>query len=292
MAPSHTILPTPTAGPGVASPASSVAHHSPASSHPGTPSLGTSIVRSCSNSASSHGSQTAELQLPTGSGDEGGEESKSICQNDSETNEEGRDNYEDEAPKGKDEGEGEDTDTKSSKESSSDTGESSSQSNHSSSETDGEIQACMVLPAKETHASAKGDKTNDLKSLHPTPQPDAKDKDPEEEWKCQHHKDGWLLDKNFSMWHTCMIGEGCADWEKCNTMTCGHRDPCKELRHPDPTSPPLDCMKHHGVFKAKKSNEYDLCHFYCIEFSRNLPTFPSPNEPATHEMLEDFLLKT
>ena len=74
-------------------------------------------------------------------------------------------------------------------------------------------------------------------------------------------------------------------------MTCDHGDPCKELRHLDPTSPPLDYIKHHGVFKAKKSNEYDLCHFYCIELSRHLPTFPSPTEPATHEMLEDFLLK-
>ena len=43
----------------VASPTSSVAHHSPASSCPRTPSLRTIIVRSCSNSASSHGSQTA-----------------------------------------------------------------------------------------------------------------------------------------------------------------------------------------------------------------------------------------
>ena len=73
----------------VASPAGSVAHHSPASSRPGTPSLRTNIVRSCSNSASSHGSQTAKLKLPARSGDEGGKDSKPICQEDSETNEEG-----------------------------------------------------------------------------------------------------------------------------------------------------------------------------------------------------------
>ena len=48
----------------VASPTSSGAHQSPASSHPRTPSLGTNIVRSCSNSASSPGSQAAELKLP------------------------------------------------------------------------------------------------------------------------------------------------------------------------------------------------------------------------------------
>ena len=74
-------------------------------------------------------------------------------------------------------------------------------------------------------------------------------------------------------------------------MTCDHRDPCKELKHLDPASPPLDYMKHCGVFMAKKSNECDFCHFYCIELSRDLPTFPSPCKPTTCKMLEDFLLK-
>ena len=115
----------------VASPAGSAAHHLPASSHPRTPFLRTNIVRSCSNLASSHGSQTTELKLPARSGDQCGKDSKSICQDDGKTNEEGGDNYEDEAPGA----EGEDTDTESSEESSSDTGESSSQSSHSSLET-------------------------------------------------------------------------------------------------------------------------------------------------------------
>ena len=195
----------------VASPAGSVAHHSLASSHARTPSLGTNIVRSHSNSASSHGSQTTELKLQARSGNECGEDSKSICQDDSKTNEEGRDDYEDEAPKG--EGEGEDTDTKSSKESGSNTGESSSQSSHSSLETDVEIQAHVVLPAKETQgdASAKEDKANDLKSPCPPPQSNINDKDSEKEQKCQHHKDARLLDKNFSVWHAHMIGEGHTD---------------------------------------------------------------------------------
>ena len=43
-------------------------------------------------------------------------------------------------------------------------------------------------------------------------------------------------------------------------------------------------MKQHRVFKAKKMNEYDLCCFYHMELSGNLPPFP-----ATHEMLEDLL---
>ena len=88
-----------------------------------------------------------------------------------------------------------------------------------------------------------------------------------------------------------MISEGCTDWKKHDTMTCNHGDPCKELRYPDPAGPPLDYMKHRGVFKAKKTNKYDLSHFYHVELFGDLQTFPSPHEPATHEMLEDFLLK-
>ena len=61
----------------VASPTGSAVHHLPASSRSGTPSLGTDIVRSRSNSVSSHGSQTAELQLPARSGNEGGKDSRS-----------------------------------------------------------------------------------------------------------------------------------------------------------------------------------------------------------------------
>ena len=48
-------------------------------------------------------------------------------------------------------------------------------------------------------------------------------------------------------------------------------------------------MKQHGVFKAKKTNEYDLCRFYHMELSGNLPSFLSPCEPATRGMLEELL---
>ena len=114
----------------VTSPSSSAAHYLPASSRPGTPSLRTNIVRSNSNSASSHSSQTAELKLPARSGDEGSKDSKSICQDDRETNEEGGDDCEDKSPKNGEGQDGEDTDTKSYEESSSDNGESSSQSGY------------------------------------------------------------------------------------------------------------------------------------------------------------------
>ena len=48
-------------------------------------------------------------------------------------------------------------------------------------------------------------------------------------------------------------------------------------------------MKQGRVFKAKKTNEYDLCHFYRVELSGGLPPFPSPHEPATCKMLEELL---
>ena len=167
----------------VASPASSAAHLSPASSCLGTPSLRTNIVRSRSNSTSSYSSQTTKLKLPAGSSDEGSKDRKSICQDDSKTNQKGRHDYEDEAPENGEGQDSKDTDTTSSKESSSDTGESNSQSSHSSLETDGEIQAHGVSPAKETQgdASAKGHKANDPKSLCPPSWPDTNDKDSEEE---------------------------------------------------------------------------------------------------------------
>ena len=48
-------------------------------------------------------------------------------------------------------------------------------------------------------------------------------------------------------------------------------------------------MKQRRVFKAKKTNKYDLCHFYHVELSGDLPPFLSPHEPATCKMLEELL---
>ena len=91
------------------------------------------------------------------------------------------------------------------------------------------------------------------------------------------------------MWHDRMISEGHAGWKEHDEMCCEHREPSKELQNRDPTGPPLDYIKQCGVFKAKKTNEYDLCRFYHMELSRNLPPFPSPRKPATCMMLEDLL---
>ena len=88
-----------------------------------------------------------------------------------------------------------------------------------------------------------------------------------------------------------MISEGHNEWNKCDRMIYDHADPCKEAKFPYPTGLPLDYMKHHGVFKSKKTNEYDLSRFYQVGLSGNLLNFPSPHKPATHELFSKFLLK-
>ena len=88
------------------------------------------------------------------------------------------------------------------------------------------------------------------------------DNNTEEEQKGQQYKDAWLLDKNFHEWHDQMINKDHAEWKEHDTITCDHRDPCKELKYLDPAGPALDYMKHCRLFKAKKTNEYNLCHFY------------------------------
>ena len=97
------------------------------------------------------------------------------------------------------------------------------------------------------------------------------------------------LDKHFGAWCDHMLSEGHTGWKEHNEMQCEHGELSKEPQNRDPAGPPLDYMKQCGVFKAKKTNEYDLCRFYHMELSGNLPPFPSPHEPATRVMLEDLL---
>ena len=91
------------------------------------------------------------------------------------------------------------------------------------------------------------------------------------------------------MWHDRMLSKGHTGWKECDEMHCEHGEPFKELQDRNPVGLPLDYMKQRGVFKAKKTNEYDLCHFYHVELSGDLPPFPSPHKPATRKMLEELL---
>ena len=68
------------------------------------------------------------------------------------------------------------------------------------------------------------------------------------------------MEKGFGTWHDQKISEGCEGWKKCTKMHCDHRDAHKDLQHRDPIGPPLECMKSHVVFKAKKMNAYAYDH--------------------------------
>ena len=74
-------------------------------------------------------------------------------------------------------------------------------------------------------------------------------------------------------------------------MTCEHGDLGKEIKSKDLAVPLFDYMVSRDVFKVKQMSGYDLCHFYQVGGSGDLPPFPSPHQPATHERLSDFLHK-
>ena len=117
------------------------------------------------------------------------------------------------------------------------------------------------------------------------PNPDA-DKVSESELSDQQCQDAQLMDKDFGTWHDKKFREGSTAWKKHTEMYCDHGEVLKDHQNHNPVSPPLDYMKAHGVFKAKKTNAYDLCHFYCVSASGDFPTFPNPCEPASCNMLE------
>ena len=280
----------------------SLAHSATRScSHSRTPSHETKMERSCSSSASSTHSQDIKPTSSAGAGGEDSHSSDSTSQEGSETAEEDEASSDGEAS-----GDGEGSDSRSSDSegssggseiaegSSSEAEGSDIKSSSSFLETDGEILTRVATPVKETKG---GTLTKETKGGNPNSSqmlslPDLDSKDTVEEWKVQQqHKDAWLLDKNFGEWCDCMISKGHTKWNKCDTMICDHVDPCKEAKFPNPASPPLDYMKHHGVFKSRKTNKYDLCCFYQVGLSKNLPNFPSPCEPPTHELLSKFLLK-
>ena len=80
------------------------------------------------------------------------------------------------------------------------------------------------------------------------------------------------------------------DW---SAMTCEHGDPGKEIKSKDPAGSLLDYMVSHDDLKVTQTSGYDLCHFYQVGHSGrgDLPPFPSPHWPATHEKLLEFLYK-
>ena len=99
-----------------------------------------------------------------------------------------------------------------------------------------------------------------------------------------------LLDTPFDAWHHDKIAKGIIGWVTRDTMICDLPKHGKmQPNHPDPLGPPLDYMGECQVFDGIRSDIYDLCHFYALGTTGNLPEFPTPQEPATHGQVRDLL---
>ena len=58
---------------------------------------------------------------------------------------------------------------------------------------------------------------------------------------------------------------------------------------PNPMGPTLGYMGECQVFDGIQSDIYDLCRFYALGMTGDLPEFPVSQEPATHGQVRDLL---
>ena len=99
-----------------------------------------------------------------------------------------------------------------------------------------------------------------------------------------------LLDTHFNAWHRKKIAKGVAGWATRDTMICDLPEHGKmQPNHPDPVGPPLDYMGECQVFDGIWSDIYDLCRFYALGTTGDLPEFPMPWEPVTRGQIRDLL---
>ena len=90
------------------------------------------------------------------------------------------------------------------------------------------------------------------------------------------------LDTDFDAWWHKKIANGIAGWALTDTMICNLPEHGKvQPNHPDPMGPPLDYMGECQVFDSIQSDIYDLCQFYILGMTGDLPEFPTPWEPTT-----------
>ena len=100
----------------------------------------------------------------------------------------------------------------------------------------------------------------------------------------------WLLDTRFEAWHCNKIARGIAGWVARDTMICDLPEHGKmQPNQPNPMGPSLSYMGECQVFDSIWSNIYDLCRFYALGMNGDLPEFPAPREPATHNQVRDLL---
>ena len=100
----------------------------------------------------------------------------------------------------------------------------------------------------------------------------------------------WLLDTHFDAWHRDKIVNGVTGWATRDTMICDLPEHGKmQSNHPNPMGLPLDYVGECWVFDSIWSNIYDLCCFYALGMTGDLPEFPTPHELATCGQVRDLL---
>ena len=99
-----------------------------------------------------------------------------------------------------------------------------------------------------------------------------------------------MLDIRFDAWGRDKIANGVAVWATRDAMICDLPEHSKmQPNHPDPMGPPLDYMGKCRVFDGIQLDLYDLCHFYALGMTGDLPEFPTPQEPDTCSQVRDLL---
>ena len=121
--------------------------------------------------------------------------------------------------------------------------------------------------------------------------PEVDDKDSEDEQKNSHHDLAHSLDVAFSEWRDHMISEGHKEWAKWDKMISDHMDPTKRAKHADLLGTLITYMESQGAFKAIKTSEYGLSHFYQVRASGDFSTFPEPQEPMMSDDIHCLLQK-
>ena len=80
-------------------------------------------------------------------------------------------------------------------------------------------------------------------------------------------------------------------WVTRDTMICDLSEHGKmQPNHPDPIGPPLEYMAECKVFDSIWSDLYDLCHFYTLGMTGNLPELPTPQESVICSQVRDLLM--
>ena len=77
---------------------------------------------------------------------------------------------------------------------------------------------------------------------------------------------------SFNAWHYNKIAKGIMGWATRDTMICDlHKHGKMQPNHPDPVGPPLDYIGECQVFNSIQSNIDDLCRFYTLGTTGDLP---------------------